>query len=124
MYRINDKRLGIALKVDEGNKFYYRNVSWTGNSVYETRQLNDMLGISKGETYDKKTLHKRLGIGKHADYEDMSSISSLYQNNGYLFSSIDPGEVVVGEDSIDINVKIFEGKQAKINEVRISENHR
>ena len=124
VYRINDKRLGIALKVDEGNKFYYRNVSWTGNSVYETRQLNDMLGISKGETYDKKTLHKRLGIGKHADYEDMSSISSLYQNNGYLFSSIDPGEVVVGEDSIDINVKIFEGKQAKINEVRISGNHR
>ena len=124
MYRINDKRLGIALKVDEGNKFYYRNVSWTGNSVYETRQLNDMLGISKGETYDKKTLHKRLGIGKHADYEDMSSISSLYQNNGYLFSSIDPGEVVVGEDSIDINVKIFEGKQAKINEVKISGNHR
>ena len=123
VYRINDKRLGIALKVDEGNKFYYRNVSWTGNSVYETRQLNDMLGISKGETYDKKTLHKRLGIGKHADYEDMSSISSLYQNNGYLFSSIDPGEVV-GEDSIDINVKIFEGKQAKINEVKISGNHR
>ena len=99
-------------------------MSWTGNSVYETRQLNDMLGISKGETYDKKTLHKRLGIGKHADYEDMSSISSLYQNNGYLFSSIDPGEVVVGEDSIDINVKIFEGKQAKINEVKISGNHR
>ena len=124
VYRINDKRLGKALKVDEGNKFYYRNVSWTGNSVYETRQLNDMLGISKGETYDKKTLHKRLGIGKHADYEDMSSISSLYQNNGYLFSSIDPGEVVVGEDSIDINVKIFEGKQAKINEVKISGNHR
>ena len=124
VYRINDKRLGLALKVDEGNKFYYRNVSWTGNSVYETRQLNDMLGISKGETYDKKTLHKRLGIGKHADYEDMSSISSLYQNNGYLFSSIDPGEVVVGEDSIDINVKIFEGKQAKINEVKISGNHR
>ena len=124
VYRINDKRLGIALKVDEGNKFYYRNVSWTGNSVYETRQLNDMLGISKGETYDKKTLHKRLGIGKHADYEDMSSISSLYQNNGYLFSSIDPGEVVVGEDSIDINMKIFEGKQAKINEVKISGNHR
>ena len=124
VYRINDKRLGIALKVDEGNKFYYRNVTWTGNSVYETRQLNDMLGISKGETYDKKTLHKRLGIGKHADYEDMSSISSLYQNNGYLFSSIDPGEVVVGEDSIDINVKIFEGKQAKINEVKISGNHR
>ena len=77
VYRINDKRLGIALKVDEGNKFYYRNVSWTGNSVYETRQLNDMLGISKGETYDKKTLHKRLGIGKHADYEDMSSISCI-----------------------------------------------
>ncbi len=124
IYPINDKRIGIALTVDEGNKFYYRNLTWTGNSVYETKQLRDLLGIRRGDTYDKKTLHKRLGIGKETNPDDMSSVSSLYQNNGYLFSNIDPGEVVVGEDSIDINVKIFEGKQAKINEVKILGNSR
>ena len=110
--------------MEEGNKFYYRNVTWTGNDVYDTKQLNDMLGIRRGETYDKKSLYKRLGIGKEDNPEDMSSVNSLYQNNGYLFSKIDPGEEVVGEDSIDINVKIYEGKQAKINEVDVSGNRK
>ena len=72
----------------------------------------------------KKSLYKRLGIGKEDNPEDMSSVNSLYQNNGYLFSKIDPGEEVVGEDSIDINVKIYEGKQAKINEVDVSGNRK
>ena len=124
IYPISDNRIGIAIKVEEGNKFYYRNVTWTGNDVYDTKQLNDMLGIRRGETYDKKSLYKRLGIGKEDNPEDMSSVNSLYQNNGYLFSKIDPGEEVVGEDSIDINVKIYEGKQAKINEVDVSGNRK
>ncbi len=59
-----------------------------------------MLGIEKGDTYDKKTLHKRLGIQRETDIEDMSQISSLYQNNGYLMSMIEPSEIVVGNDSI------------------------
>ena len=64
IYPINDKRLGIDLEVSEGNKYYIRNVSWVGNSVYETNDLQQMFGVSKGDTYDKKSMHKRLGIGK------------------------------------------------------------
>ena len=123
IYKINDKRIGIKMTVDEGNKFYYRNVTWTGNSVYKTEELNNKLAIKKGDTYDKKTLHKRLGIGKEDNAEDLS-VNSEYQNSGYLFSRIDPGEEVIGEDSIDLNIKIYEGKQARINDVKISGNRR
>lgn len=114
----------MVFRVEEGNKFYYRNVTWTGNSIYETDELNAILAINKGDTYDKKTLYKRLGLGKEDNIDDMTSVNSRYQNNGYLFSRIDPGEEVVGEDSIDLNIKIYEGKQAKINEVEISGNQK
>ena len=122
VYAIKDNRIGLVFRVEEGNKFYYRNVTWTGNSIYETEELNNILAIRKGDTYDKKTLYKRLGLGKEDNPDDMTSVNSRYQNNGYLFSRIDPGEEVVGEDSIDLNIKIYEGKQAKINEVDISGN--
>lgn len=89
IYPINDKRIGISLTVDEGRKFYYRNVSWLGNSVYDTKTLNDMLGVVKGTAYDRKSLHKQLGIGRETNPEEMS-VSSLYQNSGYLFSQIEP----------------------------------
>lgn len=124
VYAIRDNRIGLVFRVEEGNKFYYRNVTWTGNSIYETEELNNILGINRGDTYDKKTLYKRLGLGKEDNIEDMTSVNSRYQNNGYLFSRIDPGEEVVGEDSIDLNIKIYEGKQAKINEVEISGNQK
>ena len=123
IYPINDKRLGIDLEVSEGNKYYIRNVSWVGNSVYETNDLQQMFGVSKGDTYDKKSMHKRLGIGKETDPEAMS-VSSLYQNNGYLMSQIEPAETIIGPDSIDIEVKVFEGKQFTINEVGITGNQR
>ena len=124
VYAIKDNRIGLVFRVEEGNKFYYRNVTWTGNSIYETDELNAILAINKGDTYDKKTLYKRLGLGKEDNIDDMTSVNSRYQNNGYLFSRIDPGEEVVGEDSIDLNIKIYEGKQAKINEVEISGNQK
>ena len=123
IYPINEKRLGIDLEVSEGNKYYIRNVSWVGNSVYETEGLQQMFGVSKGDTYDKKSMHKRLGIGKETDPEAMS-VSSLYQNNGYLMSQIEPAETIIGPDSIDIEVKVFEGKQFTINEVGITGNQR
>ena len=94
-----------------------------GNSVYETNDLQQMFGVSKGDTYDKKSMHKRLGIGKETDPEAMS-VSSLYQNNGYLMSQIEPAETIIGPDSIDIEVKVFEGKQFQINEVGITGNQR
>ena len=123
IYPINEKRLGIDLEVSEGNKYYIRNVSWVGNSVYTTEDLQQMFGVESGDTYDKKTIQKRLGIGKEANPEEMS-VSSLYQNQGYLTSQIDPAETIIGTDSIDIEVKIFEGKQFTINEVGITGNQR
>ena len=123
IYPINEKRLGIDLEVSEGNKYYIRNVSWVGNSVYETEGLQQMFGVKKGDIYDKKTMHKQLGIGKETDPEAMS-VSSLYQNKGYLMSQIEPAETIIGADSIDIEVKVFEGKQFTINEVGITGNQR
>ena len=123
IYPISDKRLAIDLDISEGNKYYIRNVSWVGNSVYETDDLQRMFGVNKGDTYDKKSMHKRLGIGKETDPEAMS-VSSLYQNKGYLMSQIEPAETIIGADSIDIEVKVFEGKQFTINEVGITGNQR
>ena len=123
IYPINEKRLGIDIDVSEGNKYYIRNVSWVGNSVYETDDLQRMFGVKKGDTYDKKSMHKRLGIGKEENPEDMS-VKSLYQNEGYLMSQIEPAEVIIAPDSIDIEVKVFEGKPFTINEVGITGNQR
>lgn len=124
VYDVSSNRIGVHLKVDEGDKFYIRDIKWVGNSVYETEFLEKMFGVKKGDTYDRKSMHKRLGIGREEDASDNSSIKSLYQNSGYLMSQIDPSEVVVGKDSIDIEVRIFEGKPFKINEIGISGNTR
>ena len=123
IYPINDRRLGIDLSVSEGNKYYIRNITWVGNSVYPTSDLQRMFGVKSGDTYDKKTINKRLGYGKEDNPEDMS-IKSLYQNNGYLMSQIEPAEIIIGADSIDMEMKIFEGKQFSINNVGISGNMR
>lgn len=123
VYKIDDKRLGIDIDLSEGNKFYIRDITWVGNSVYPTEDLQRMFGFSKGDTYDKKSMHKRLGIGREVDPEGMS-VSSLYQNEGYLTSQIEPSEIIVGPDSIDLEIKVFEGKPFTINEVNISGNNR
>lgn len=124
IYDINEKRIGIDITVEEGNKYYFRDIKWVGNSKYETDQLNMLLGLKSGELYDKKTMNKRLGIGKEDNPEDASTVKSLYQNDGYLMSMVDPTEVIIGTDSIDLEIKIFEGKQFTINDVDISGNMR
>ena len=121
IYDISEKRIGVNFKMDEGNKYYFRNITWVGNSKYTTEQLQTLLRIEPGSTYDKKMLQKNLGIGKDASPDGMS-ITSLYQNDGYLFFQIDPSEVIIGSDSIDLQLKIFEGRQAYVNEVDISGN--
>ena len=123
IYRINDKRLGIDINLSEGNKYYIRNVTWIGNSIFPTEQLQQLFNVSKGDVYDKKSMHKRLGIGKWMNPEEIS-VSSLYQNDGYLTSQIDPAEIIIGPDSLDLEIKIFEGKQFTINDVVISGNLR
>ena len=116
-------RLGIRIDIAEGNKYYIRNVSWVGNSKYETELLEKMLSVKKGDVYDKKSIHKRLGIGKEQNPDDMS-VASLYQNEGYLMSQIEPSEVIIGADSLDLEIKIFEGNQFTINNVGITGNNR
>ena len=123
IYYIDDETLGIDIKVSEGNKYYVRNINWVGNSVYTTEQLSTMFGVQPGDVYDKKSMHKRLGIGKEMNPEELS-ISSLYNNNGYLMSQIEPAEIVVGPDSLDLEIRIFEGKPFTINQVGISGNMR
>ncbi|MBO5217310.1 MAG: BamA/TamA family outer membrane protein [Alistipes sp.] len=123
IYQISDNRIGIHLDITEGEKFYIRDVRWVGNSVYDTDYLQRMFGVKKGDTYDKKSMHKRLGVGREMDPEQQS-VASIYQNSGYLMSQIDPTEIVVGKDSIDIEVRVFEGKPFTINEVGISGNIR
>ncbi|MEG2366072.1 MAG: POTRA domain-containing protein, partial [Alistipes sp.] len=123
IYTIDAKRMGIKLNISEGNKYYIRKVSWVGNSIYNTDYLQNMFGVKAGDTYDKKTMYKRLGIGREENPEDMS-VKSLYQNGGYLMSQIEPSEIIIGADSIDLEVKVFEGKPFYINEVKISGNNR
>ena len=123
IYFIDDETLGVDIAVSEGNKYYIRNINWVGNSVYSTDQLSTMFGVQPGDVYDKKSMHKRLGIGKEMNPEEMS-ISSLYNNNGYLMSQIEPAEIVVGPDSLDLEIRIFEGKPFTINDVGISGNVR
>lgn len=123
VYAINPERIGIHIDLSEGDKFYIRNIKWIGNSIYPTDELQQIFGVKKGDTYDKKSMHKRLGIGREMDPDGMS-VSTLYQNNGYLMSQIDPSEIVVGKDSIDLEIKVFEGKPFTVNEVGISGNNR
>ena len=123
IYYIDDLTLGLDIEVDEGSRFYIRNINWVGNSIYETKRLESMLGIHPGDIYDKKSLHKRLGIGREMNPDEIS-ISNLYKNNGYLMSQIEPAEIVVGPDSLDLEIRIFEGKPFTVNNVGISGNMR
>ena len=123
VYAINPERIGIHIDLSEGDKFYIRNIKWIGNSIYPTEELQQIFGVKTGDTYDKKSMHKRLGIGREMNPDGMS-VANLYQNNGYLMSQIEPSEIVVGKDSIDLEIKVFEGKPFTVNEVGISGNNR
>ena len=117
VYRISSDRLGLLIKVDEGRQYFIRNITWVGNSIYPTRLLDQVLNIEKGAVYNKSLLNKRLKI-------DEDAVSSLYLDNGYLFSNLTPVEVKVEGDSVDIEVRIFEGDQAYLNDVVITGNTR
>lgn len=123
IYRINDKRIGITLNLEEGGVYYYRDVSWMGNSVYPTELLNSMLGIEKGDMYDRQSMDRQLGIRNEMD-PMKTSVSTLYSNSGYLMSNIEAQEVVVGQDSIDLQIKILEGQPFSVNEITITGNRR
>lgn len=113
----DDKHVDVYIKVDEGQKYYIRNIKWVGNTVYNTDQLAAVLGMQKGDVYNQKLMSKRL-------QEDEDAVGNLYWNNGYLFYSLQPTEINVVGDSVDIEMRIEEGQQAHINRVRINGNDR
>ena len=119
IYYVEPGRLGIDLKVDRGRKYYFRNITWTGNSLYATDVLNSVLGIEKGDVYDVVTMEKRLfGGGKQTDYD----VTKLYRDNGYLFINVTPVELTIQDDSVDVEIRIAEGKPATLNNIIINGN--
>lgn len=119
LYYVEPGRLGIDFKFDEGKKYYFRNITWTGNSVHSAEQLNQILQISKGDPYDVVTMQKRLfGGGKPSDYD----VSKLYRDEGYLFFQLTPVELNIENDSVDVEMRISEGKQATLNNIVINGN--
>lgn len=119
LYNHGDGKVNISLKVHEGPKYYFRDIIWTGNYLYTDRQLSTVLGIQKGDVYNKELIDKKLTFNPKG-----MDISGLYMDDGYLFFQINPVEVAVSGDSIDVEMRIFEGEQATINQVTITGNDR
>ena len=119
VYYLEPGKLGIDLEFEEGDRYYFRDVTWTGNSVYASSTLNEVLGIGKGDIYDVVTMEKRLfGGGKQNELD----ITKLYRDNGYLFFNITPVETNIQNDSVDVELRISEGKQATLNNIIINGN--
>ncbi len=119
VYAFDNQTINIDFKIEEGPKYYFRNIIWTGNFIYSDKQLNSVLGINKGDVYNKEQIDKKLQFNPKG-----MDISGLYMDDGYLFFSIHPTEVAVSGDSIDVEMRIREGEQATINEVTITGNDR
>ena len=115
----DEKNIDVKFKISEGRQYYFRNIIWTGNYLHTNATLNKILDINKGDVYNKEMIEKKTTFNpKGAD------ISGLYMDDGYLFFRVDDVEVAVEGDSIDIEMRIFEGDQATINRVLISGNER
>lgn len=115
--KFDDAKVDVYLTVDEGKKYYFRDINWAGNTVYPSEYLGQLLSINRGDVYNLKQLNKRLS-------EDEDAVSKLYQDNGYLFFNIDPVEVKIEGDSIDYEMRMYEGKPATINTITITGNTR
>ena len=113
----DDQGLALRIRVDEGPKYYFRRITWSGNYLYDSKTLSSVLGIKEGSPYSKETLDKRLNYNPTGQ-----DVTSLYMNDGYLFFQIDPVETKVVGDSIDIEMRIAEGVQAHIKDINISGN--
>ncbi len=114
IYDIDSSLMRIEMNITEGKKYYFGNISWLGNSVYTTDVLNKILAINKGDIYDESLLQEKI--------YGLEGISSLYLDNGYLFFNADPVELGSNSDSIDIQIRIFEGQQAVINRISVAGN--
>ncbi len=113
----NEKSVDIFIEVEEGDRYYIRNIDWVGNTLYNTDDLNYILGMKRGDVYNRKLLNDRLS-------NDEDAVGNLYYNNGYVFYQLDPVETHIDGDSVDLEMRIFEGTQAYISHVRIFGNDR
>jgi outer membrane protein insertion porin family len=118
-YVNSNGNLNIDIKVDEGHKYYFGNITWKGNTKYSDSILSLILGIQKGQTYNLGTLNRKIGTEMSAEGGD---INSLYQDDGYLFSTIRAVETAVYNDTIDFEIRIVEGPQATIKNITIAGN--
>lgn len=120
VYRFDDRSVNVDITLREGEKYYFGDITWVGNATYTDQQLNQLLKIEKGDIYDEERLNKRL-TGGALNSDD---VASIYQNNGYLFSNITPVTTGIEEDTINLELRVFEGEQATIDEVIVKGNDR
>ena len=119
IWRDEDGHMMVHLNLSEGNQYYFRDITFKGNSIYEEEQLQNVLGLKAGDIYNQELLDTRLSFS-----QDGRDVSSLYMDNGYLFFRVDPVETAIDNDSIDLEIRIFEGPQATIDKVVIAGNDR
>ena len=119
IYYISDNRLKIDFDIDMGRKYFFRNITWTGNSVYSSSQLASVLGVKKGDIYDVVTMQERLQGDPKQQHPD---VRKMYTDNGYLFFNVMPVELAIEGDSVDVEMRIVEGKQATFNNIIINGN--
>ncbi|BDW92962.1 outer membrane protein assembly factor [Flagellimonas marinaquae] len=117
--KVDEKNIDLVISVEEGDKYYFGDINFVGNTVYTDRMLTQYLGIKKGDTYNGVLLKERIADDTKPDAEDLTN---LYQNNGYLFSSINPVEVSAVNDTIDFEIRIIEGKETFLDHVTVSGN--
>lgn len=114
---LSDDRIKLKIGISEGEQYYFRNITWVGNSKYRSSLLDTILGIKKGDLFDQGRLEQQLFMSQTG-----LDVSSLYMDDGYLFFNVTPVEVQVVEDSIDLEIRIYEGKQATVNRVFVTGN--
>ena len=117
VWTVDEKHVNVFVKVDEGQRYFIRNITWVGNTIVNSEFLDNSLGMKKGDVYNQKYMNKRLS-------EDEDAIGNYYWNNGYIFYNLQPTEVNIVGDSIDLEMRIQEGTQAHINHVRVFGNDR
>ncbi len=109
-----DNTLNIEIHIDEGNPYYFRKVNWIGNQKFSNEELDKLLGIKQGDIFDQSMLDSRIFGNPNG-----TDISSLYLDDGYLFFNVTPVEIATNNDSIDLEIRIYEGKQARLNKINV-----
>ncbi len=114
---VDESHVNVYLNLYEGNKYYVRNIHWVGNTVYDTDRLQSVLKMNKGDVYNQELLQNRLQV-------DEDAIGNMYYDNGYVFAGVDPVEINIVGDSVDLEMRVSEGRQATLNRITITGNDR